>query len=114
MTSVSPTENRPAADAATTVPRTRAHRGDRVKIAVGAAIVGLYILAALLAAWIRPYDPLTQDVVHALQGPSGTHLFGTDELGRDVLSRVLTAARIDLPVAALATLLPCLVGTVLG
>lgn len=93
--------------------RSRRRRG-RAKLVVGGAIVGLYVLAAILAPWLRPFDPLAQDVANALQGPSAHHLLGTDELGRDVLSRLLTAARIDLPVAALATLLPCLLGTALG
>ncbi|WP_433830100.1 ABC transporter permease [Actinoplanes sp. CA-015351] len=84
------------------------------KLWIGAGVVGLYVLAAILAPWIAPHDPLAQDVVSALQGPSAAHLLGTDELGRDQLSRILMAARIDLPVAALATVLPCLLGTALG
>lgn len=94
--------------------RTSASRRPRAKLIVAVTIVGVYVVVALLAPWIRPYDPLAQDVVNSLQGPSGDHWFGTDELGRDVLSRVLTAARTDLPVAALATVLPCLLGTALG
>jgi peptide/nickel transport system permease protein len=52
--------------------------------------------------------------VNRLIAPSGGHLFGTDELGRDELSRLIYAARADLPIAAFAVLLPCLLGTALG
>lgn len=92
--------------------RTRS-RG-RIKLVVGGVIVAAYVAVALLAPWLAPHDPLAQDVTAALQAPSGAHPFGTDELGRDVLSRVISATRIDLPVAAAATLLPCLLGTALG
>lgn len=109
-----PTPPSTGADTSAARRRTSARRRPRAKLVAALTIVGLYVVVALLAPWIRPYDPLAQDVVNSLQGPSGDHWFGTDELGRDVLSRVLTAARIDLPVAALATMLPCLLGTVLG
>jgi peptide/nickel transport system permease protein len=89
-------------------------RPGRVKIVIGLVVVSAYVVVALLAPWLRPHDPLAQDVVNALQGPSGSHPLGTDELGRDVLSRLLTAARIDLAIAFLATVFPCLVGTALG
>ena len=85
-----------------------------IKLWIGLAILGTYAVVALLAPWIRTHDPLAQDVVNALQGPSGQHFFGTDELGRDVFSRIVTASRLDLTLALLATLLPCLLGSVLG
>lgn len=99
-----------SADAAR--PRTR--RGGRVKLVAGGAIVAAYVVVAVLAPFLAPHDPLGQDVVNALAGPSGAHPLGTDELGRDELSRLLYAARIDLPIAALVTVLPCLLGTALG
>ena len=95
-------------------PTARTRSRGRAKLAVGGTIVAAYVAVALLAPWLAPHDPLAQDVTQALQPPSAGHLFGTDELGRDVLSRVIAASRIDLPVAALATLLPCLVGTAVG
>ncbi|MCD0449714.1 ABC transporter permease [Actinocorallia sp. API 0066] len=100
---------------AVAVSQSRARRdGSRTKITVGLSITGLYVLVALLAPWLRPADPLAQDVANALAPPSGGHWLGTDELGRDVLSRILTGASIDLPIALAVTLLPCLLGTALG
>lgn len=84
------------------------------KLWIGGSILAAYIVVAVLAPWLRTHDPLAQDVVNALQGPSGGHLLGTDELGRDVFSRLVTASRLDLMLAALAVLLPCLLGSSLG
>lgn len=69
---------------------------------------------AVLAPWVAPYDPNATDLDHVLQGPSGLHWFGTDQVGRDVLSRVLVAARLDLAIAVSAVLLSFVVGTVIG
>lgn len=54
------------------------------------------VLVALAAPWISPFDPAAQDVLNRLQGPSSEHLLGTDDLGRDVLSRLIHGARISL------------------
>lgn len=106
----------PVAVAAADTPRRRTRSGTaaRVKLAVGATIVAAYVLAALLAPVLAPYDPLQQHIVDLLHGPSSAYLLGTDAVGRDELSRLLYAARIDLPVAAMVTVLPCLLGTALG
>lgn len=100
----------PKATAIVMVERTRLPR----RVWVGATIVGLYVLVAILAPVIAPYDPLAQDVVDALTAPSAAHWLGTDELGRDVLSRLLHAARIDLLVGFLGAALPAVLGTFLG
>lgn len=84
------------------------------RVWVGAAIVLVYVLIALLAPVLAPHDPLAQDPLDALASPSAMHLLGTDELGRDVLSRLIHAARVDLLVGFLGALLPALVGTLLG
>ena len=84
------------------------------KVWVGLAIVLCYVLVALLAPVLAPHDPLVIDPVNQLASPSGDHLLGTDELGRDVLSRLLYAARVDLPIGFLGALLPMIVGTILG
>lgn len=81
---------------------------------VGATIVAVYILIAIFAPVIAPYAPNAQSVPDALQAPSAAHPLGTDELGRDVLSRLMWAARIDLLVGFLGALLPAIVGTALG
>ena len=84
------------------------------KLAVGLGIVGLFVFVALLAPVIAPADPLAQDLLHRLANPSASHLLGTDALGRDVFSRLLYAARVDLRVGVLCALLPMLIGTALG
>ena len=66
---------------------------------VGFSAAVLLITAALLAAWIAPADPAAQNLPARLQGPSRGHWMGTDELGRDTLSRTLYGARVSLLVA---------------
>jgi peptide/nickel transport system permease protein len=80
----------------------------------GAAIVVTWVLLAALAPLIAPYDPIDQQVRIRLQGPSPGHLLGVDELGRDVLSRVLYGGRVSLPVAAVVVLLAATFGTLYG
>jgi peptide/nickel transport system permease protein len=82
--------------------------------ALGAALVVLFVLSAALAPWIAPYDPNALDVPARLQGPSLAHLLGTDNLGRDVFSRVLYGGRIALGVALTAVGLSLIAGTFLG
>jgi peptide/nickel transport system permease protein len=84
------------------------------KVWVGAAIVMVYVLVALFAPLLAPHDPLMIDPVNKLASPSADHLLGTDELGRDVFSRILYAARVDIPIGFLGALLPAVVGTFLG
>jgi len=80
----------------------------------GVTILGVIVLAALAAPLITRYNPTSQDLLHTLQGPSGRHWLGTDDLGRDVWSRLVYGARTDLRVAFLAVVLPFMIGTVLG
>jgi peptide/nickel transport system permease protein len=80
----------------------------------GVVIVGTILALALLAPVIAPYDPTKQDLQNVLANPSGKHWLGTDQLGRDVWSRMLYAGRVDLRVGFLAVLLPFLIGTTLG
>jgi peptide/nickel transport system permease protein len=81
---------------------------------IGAVIVIGWILLCIFAPHIAPYAPLKQDLVHRLSPPSALHLMGTDQLGRDVLSRVIYGGRISLPVGFLVVAMSTLVGTVLG
>ena len=74
----------------------------RPLLKVAIAIVAIELLAAVLAPWISPYDPLKQDVIARLKGPSLAHWLGTDQFGRDILSRVLHGARASLSIAILA------------
>jgi peptide/nickel transport system permease protein len=80
----------------------------------GVSILGTIVLLALLAPLIGMHDPTSQDLLHTLQGPSWSHLLGTDDLGRDVWSRLLYGARTDLRVAFLAVLFPFVIGTLVG
>ena len=74
----------------------------------------LILVAALFGPWIAPYDPLQSNASAALQPPSAAHWFGTDDLGRDVFSRVLVATRLDLAIAFSAVAISFLLGSVLG
>lgn len=83
------------------------------------ALLGLLFLLALLtlsltARWVLPFDALTQDFGSTLEGPSALHWFGTDELGRDILARVVYGARTSLITAAGAVLIAALVGVPIG
>ncbi len=80
---------------------------------IGVIILAFYIFLAIFAPLISPYDP-TVRVGRALQPPSSEHLFGTDNLGRDVLSRVIYGARIALTIAFLAVLIASAIGVPLG
>ena len=81
---------------------------------IGGAIVVTVLLSAAFAEWITPFSPYDLDVATMLQGPSPIHWFGTDELGRDVLSRTIVAARISVEVALVAVSVGALGGTVIG
>jgi peptide/nickel transport system permease protein len=96
-------------------PRSIAGRafGNRSLMA-GLVILGLIILAAILAPWISPYDPNDQDPILSLGAPNAAHWFGTDFFGRDVLSRVIWGARVSLFVGAVSTALSMVVGGSIG
>ena len=81
---------------------------------VGAAIILLTVLAALTAPWVVPYDPASQELSLRLERPSVQHLFGLDELGRDILSRVLAGARISLLVGLTVVSISSVIGVFLG
>jgi peptide/nickel transport system permease protein len=81
---------------------------------VGATITGLIVLVAILAPWIAPYSPDHQDLYNILSGFSNVHWLGTDQLGRDVLSRIMFAARTDLVVGVGAVIFPFCFGTFIG
>ena len=80
----------------------------------GLVILGVVVLAALAAPLITQHGPTDQDLLHTLQGPSSSHWLGTDDLGRDVWSRLVYGARTDLHIAFLAVVLPFIIGTLGG
>ncbi len=81
---------------------------------VGLAILAFWVVCALFGAKIAPLDPYADNLLSTLAPPSASHWFGTDQLGRDVFSRVIIGARDILIVAPLATLLGTVLGTALG
>jgi peptide/nickel transport system permease protein len=81
---------------------------------IGGALVGLVVVCAVFADIVAPYSPYDLDVAVMLQGPSAAHWLGTDEVGRDVLSRAIFAARISVQVALVAVGVGLLGGTIIG
>jgi len=80
----------------------------------GGSVVLLLFVVSLLASWISPYDPNEINLSEVLAHPSRAHLFGTDQLGRDVLSRIIWGAGISLKVGFVATGFSLLIGIILG
>jgi len=78
------------------------------------AMFALIVMLALFGPWLAPYDPLASNMRIALQAPNWAHPFGTDHLGRDVLSRVIVSARLDLGIAISAVALSFVFGSTLG
>jgi len=90
-------------------------RAVRARLApFGAAVVMAAVLVALAAPVVAPYDPLKQDLAHALAAPSRGHLLGTDNVGRDVLSRVIWGTRISLVAGVVSVAIALLTGSLLG
>jgi peptide/nickel transport system permease protein len=88
--------------------------GISLQAKIGAGILLLLALCAILAPLIAPYKPEQLDFSNLLTGPSGTHLFGTDAEGRDVFSRTLYALRLDLGIVVLVTYVPLPIGVLVG
>jgi peptide/nickel transport system permease protein len=80
----------------------------------GAAILGLFVAVAVLAPILAPYDPVFQDAAARLQTPTLAHLLGTDNFGRDILSRIIWGARVDLQIAVIGVVFPLVIGTAVG
>jgi peptide/nickel transport system permease protein len=81
---------------------------------VAASVVLLYFAAGILAPLLAPYDPLAGDAAERLQGPSRAHLLGTDELGRDLLSRIIHGASTSLAIQGGAVTIGSVLGLILG
>jgi peptide/nickel transport system permease protein len=91
---------------------------DRLKrnrsLQFGALMLALLVVMTSFGSYLVPFDPLAVDFGQALLPPGPNHWFGTDDLGRDVLSRVVAAARTDLEIAFMCVLIPFLIGTAVG
>jgi len=81
---------------------------------VGGVLVLFFVLVGLLAPWLAPHDPIRGDLSRAREDPSREHWLGTDELGRDVLSRIIWGARLTLRVGLIAVAIGLFVGVPLG
>ncbi len=80
----------------------------------GAFLIVALIMIGLSAPWIAPRNPIHQDLLSRLQAPSPAHPFGTDDLGRDVFSRIIFGTRVSLTVGILAVLISVVIGTLIG
>ena len=80
----------------------------------GAVVVGILVVIAVLAPALAPWDPTKTDMKRILEGPSTKHWLGTDQIGRDVLSRLLYGSRISLAVGFVSVGIAVLIGIVLG
>jgi peptide/nickel transport system permease protein len=81
---------------------------------IGLAVVIAWIAAAILAPVLTPYQPLQQNVTERIQPPNGAHFWGTDELGRDIFTRVLYGGRITIPAGILVIVFGSLLGSTIG
>jgi peptide/nickel transport system permease protein len=88
--------------------------GENLVTAFAFALFAAFVALALLGPAIAPYDPLATDTASAMQPPSARHWFGTDSLGRDILSRIIVATRLDFGIAIAAVALSFVIGTALG
>jgi peptide/nickel transport system permease protein len=82
--------------------------------ALGLVLLFGLMICAMAPGWVAPYDPLGFDYTALLQPPGAAHPFGTDQFGRDILSRTISATTIDLQIALFATIGPLIVGTLVG
>lgn len=92
----------------------RAVLGGSWALRIGVVLIVANVVVAVLAPILAPHSPITPDSLHVIENPSGAYLLGTDQLGRDVLSRVLYGGRFALVISALATVLIVAIGTFLG
>ncbi len=81
---------------------------------VGLVLIGCLLVLAVIGPFVSPYNPLLPDPVNRLKGSSGSHLFGTDSLGRDILSRVIFGSRISIIIGLIAVSISLVPGTLLG
>ncbi|NRF93343.1 ABC transporter permease [Paenibacillus frigoriresistens] len=81
---------------------------------VGLWMTVIFVIVALLARWIAPYDPIVQNMQVMLETPSWSHPFGTDEFGRDILSRIIYGAQISLMIGIVGVLISVIIGVTLG
>lgn len=84
------------------------------RLVICSAVLSLFVIIGIAAPWISPYDPQYMDAGHSLDGPSAQHWFGTDQLGRDVLSRLIHGTRISLQISVYSVTLAFILGVTIG
>jgi peptide/nickel transport system permease protein len=118
MSTVAPVAESPsppqAAGFAATLQHARYILGENLVTAFAFGLLVLIVFLAIFGPWIVPYDPLASNTAQALKPPSAAHWFGTDQLGRDILSRVVVATRLDFFIAAASVVLVFLMGGIAG
>jgi len=87
---------------------------DNKLVLIGSSVILALILIAIFAPFFAPYDPVEQNLIERLQSPSSKHIFGTDDLGRDVLSRMIYGTRVSMSVGFVAVSITVIIGTILG
>lgn len=92
----------------------RGTRGRPWTFTFGAVTLTVILLVLVLTPWIAPHDPASQDLANRLAGPSGEHWFGTDHLGRDVLSRLMWGGRFSVTIAAITLVICAVTGGIIG
>ena len=97
-----------------TITRTRRARRSGLFLPLGATLLAAFVFVALFGNVIAPYDPTAQDLLAMLDPPSSAHWLGTDEIGRDILSRVIVGTRITLAIAGASVLFAGVAGVGLG
>ena len=107
-------QQRPKGRFAETLSHARHIIGENPVTGLSFALFALLLLCAVFGPLLSPYDPLASDTVAALKPPSAHHWFGTDQLGRDILSRVLVATRLDMLIAILSVALVFFAGGLAG
>jgi peptide/nickel transport system permease protein len=85
-----------------------------VSMWIGLLMVGLVAAVGFFAPVLTPFDPVKTDLANSLDPPSSTHLLGTDNFGRDIFTRLIYGARIDLQIGLVPTLIMCVIGLVVG
>ena len=105
---------RPASGLAATLAHARYVVSDNPVTGFSFGLFAFLLLCAAIGPYVVPYDPLASDTAAALQAPSAKHWFGTDQLGRDILSRVVVAARLDMAIAIFSVALVFALGGLAG
>lgn len=88
-------------------------RRNRAALA-GIAVLAVFALSGIFAAWLAPYDPYRSDLERSLAGPSPQHWLGTDELGRDILSRIIYGARLSMVIGSISVAIGVAIGVPIG